>query len=186
MQPAAPQQVAMHEKATLASEKGSLAPAKTSQLMTISSPVSQREAVRVSAGTSESQATIKPISLPTAKSQKSSFSKGKEVSCTPNVVRPGDTLVIKTSTGYPAFGVHVPDKNVKFLLLVSDAYPEGLMDNRKFSQQMGIDISVTEAKIKPNTRIFTKEGTYGFVVSQNLETDDGTPTYECKVRYSTR
>lgn len=122
----------------------------------------------------------------TAPNQKSSFSKGKEISCTPDVVRPGDTLVIKTSKGYSDLGVRVPDKNVKFILLVAQGYSEGLMDSGQFSRQMAIQIPVADAKVKPNTRVFTKEGTYGFVASTNLETDDGTPAYECKVRYSTK
>ena len=118
--------------------------------------------------------------------QSSSSSKGKEITCSPTVVRPGDILTIKTNQEYSALGVRVPDKKVKFVLLVSDAYPEGLIDNLKFKSQMGIEVNVTSAKIKPNTKIFSKEGIYSFVTSQNLETDDGTPAFECQVKFALR
>jgi hypothetical protein len=131
----------------------------------------------------EAQVAVNPAPAATPKSQKTAFSKGKEISCTPDVVRPGDTLVIKTNKPYRDLGVRVPDKNIKFIFLVSDGYPEGLTDSAKFSKQMGIEINVAAAKIKPDTSVFTREGVYGFVTSTNLETDDGTPSYECKVRY---
>ena len=129
----------------------------------------------------KNRAQIIPIS--TMQYKKSSSSKGKEISCTPDVVRPGDTLVIKTSQAFTDFGVRVPEKNIKFIMLVSDGYPEGLMDSDKFKKQMGIEVNVSEARVKPTARVFTKDGIYTFVVSTNLETDDGTPLYECKVRY---
>jgi hypothetical protein len=148
---------------------------------------SKLAAVRVNAQGSESQAANSPKSVaPTTKLQKSSFSKGKEISCTPDVVRPGDTLVIKTSKSYSSLGVKVPGKNGESILLVAGLYPQGLMENAKFEKQMGIDINVAEAIVKPNTRVFTKEGIYSFNVSQNLETDDGTPYFTCKVRYTTK
>ena len=143
--------------------------------------------VRTNAQGLEVQPANKPIDgAASTKPQSSSFSKGKEITCTPNVVRPGDTLIIKTNKAYPDFGVRVPDRNVKFILLVSSGYPEGLMDSDKFGKQLGININVTEVKIKPSTRVFTKEGVYGFVVSRNLETDDGTPSFECKVSYKAK
>lgn len=118
--------------------------------------------------------------------QSSSSSKGKEIICSPNIVRPGDTLTIKTNKEYSDLGVRVPDKKVNFVMLVADAYPEGLMDNSKFKSQMGIEVNVTSAKIMPHTKVFSKEGIYSFVISQNLETDNGTPAFECKVKFSLR
>lgn len=176
------QNAVAQEKVVATSDRATAPAFKASQLETQSKPV----VVRVNAQGSELQAANKPKPVAPKNIQKSSFSKGKEISCTPDVVRPGDTLVIKTSKSYPSLGVRVPDKNVKFILLVAGIYPEGLMDDAKFAKQMGIDINVAEAKVKPNTRVFTKEGIYGFVVSQNLETDDGTPSFECKVRYTTK
>ena len=123
------------------------------------------------------------IALPTNRYKKSSSSKGKEIICAPDVVRPGDTLVIKTSRAFADFGVRVPDTNVKFIMLVSEGYPEGIMDSNKFTKQMGIEVNVSEVKVKPSKYVFKKDGVYGFVVSTNLETDDGTPSFECKVRY---
>ena len=131
----------------------------------------------------EIKAAPQPGSLGTTPNKKSSSSKGREISCSPDVVRPGDTLIIKTNRAFADLGVRVPDKNVNFILLVAGSYPEGLVSSDTLKKQMGLEVNVSEAKVKPGTRIFTKDGVYGFVVSTNLETDDGTPSFECKVRY---
>lgn len=157
---------------------------KPTQVETTVKAVAPRDTLRAEVKAPEVQSTKKltPV-VSLDKPPTGSSSKGKEISCSPAVVRPGDILAIKTNKSYPDFGVRVPDKNVKFIMLVTAAYPEGLMDSEKFGKQMGINVDVSEAKIKPNTRIFTKEGIYRFVVSRNLETDDGTPSFECSIRY---
>lgn len=183
--PSTNQNAVAQQKPVLPSEPAATSTAKVSRLETQPKPGASQDAVRVSAQGQDALVMnrLNPVST-TKKTSLVSFSKGKEISCTPNVVRPGDTLVIKTNKAYPDFGVRVPDKNVKFILLVAGGYPEGLMDSDKFAKQSGIEINVSEAKVKPDTRVFTKEGVYGFVVSSNLETDDGTPSFECKVRYA--
>ena len=112
-----------------------------------------------------------------------SSSRGKEILCSPAVLRPGETLTVKTSRPFLQALVRQP-KN-ESLFLVSDDYPEGLTDQRTFQQRKTLEIR-SDAKVKPNKPVFTSPGVYTFSVSMNLETDDGTPSFECKVRFLTK
>ena len=109
-----------------------------------------------------------------------SSSRGKEMSCSPAVLRPGETLILKTSKPFLQLGVTQPKK--QFLFLVSDDYPEGLVSQKAFQQLKTLEIR-SDAKVKPNKPVFTVPGVYIFAVSANLETDDGTPKYECSVKF---
>ena len=109
-----------------------------------------------------------------------SSSRGKEISCSPAVLRPGETLIIKTSKPFRQAGVSQPKNG--YLYLVADDYPEGLMDYKVFQQLKTLEIR-SDAKVKPNSPVFTLPGVYTFAVSTNLETDDGTPKYECRVKF---
>ena len=109
-----------------------------------------------------------------------SSSRGKEITCSPAVLRPGETLTLKTSKSFLQLGVIQPKK--QFLFLVSDDYPEGLASQKAFQQVKTLEIR-SDAKVKPDKPVFTVPGVYIFAVSANLETDDGTPKYECSVKF---
>ena len=108
-----------------------------------------------------------------------SSSRGKEILCSPAVLRPGETLTIKTSRPFNDALVRQPKQS---LLLVSSHYPEGLTDPQTFKQGKTLEIR-SDAKVKPNMPVFTSPGVYTFVVGMNVETDDGTPSYSCNVRF---
>lgn len=111
---------------------------------------------------------------------------GREISCVPNVVRPGDTLTITTRNPLPELGVRVPDKKVSYLFLINDFDPAALMHSRDFMRGRGAALPVSTAAMKRGEKIFTKPGVYEFGASTNLETDDGTPRYACRVTYKTQ
>lgn len=111
----------------------------------------------------------------------------KEISCEPRTLRQGDVLTIKTNIGYPYIGYRTPTKadGMNLAVLPDDTEKSGLMEGKLFAAQKMIQIPV-DAVVNKATRIFSKAGTYTFYVSQNLETDDGTPSYQCKVTFSTK
>ena len=111
---------------------------------------------------------------------------GHEIQCSPSVVRPGDTLTIKTRQALPELAVRVPDKNIVSLFLVNDFDPAALMHSRDFMRQKGAVLPVATAAMKSGGKVFTKPGVYEFVASTNLETDDGTPQYVCRVTYKAK
>lgn len=108
---------------------------------------------------------------------------GREISCSPSVVRPGDTLTVTTRNPLPELGVAVPDKNVGYLFLINDYDPAALMHSREFIRQKSVVLPIATAAMKNGTKVFTKPGVYKFAASTNLETDDGTPHYVCRVTY---
>jgi hypothetical protein len=108
---------------------------------------------------------------------------GREISCSPSVVRPGDTLTITTRNPLPQLSVRVPDKKIGSLFLVNDFDPAALMHSRDFMQQKGAVLPVAMAAMKSGEKVFTRPGVYVFSASTNLETDDGTPQYMCRVTY---
>ena len=132
------------------------------------------KAYRTSQPAVSSQVALRPVD------KAASSSRGKEILCTPAVLRPGETLIIQTSRPFPQVGVFQPKNG--YLALVSDDYPEGLADYKVFQQLKTLEIR-SDAKVKPNRPVFTLPGVYTFAVSTNLETDDGTPRYECKVNF---
>lgn len=113
-------------------------------------------------------------------------SQGREIQCSPSVVRPGDALTITTRQALPQLAVSVPDKNIQSLFLVNDFDPGALMHSRDFMRQKGAVLPVATAAMKSGGRVFTKPGVYEFAASTNLETDDGTPQYVCRVTYKTK
>ena len=108
-----------------------------------------------------------------------------EIKCSPSIVHPGEKLTIKTSRAFSDFAVDLPYKlNGHNSLFLSNGDPTtDLIDSKKFMQQKGIEIDVSTATFKQKSPLFLKSGVYKFTVSTNLETDDGTPAYTCKVNF---
>jgi hypothetical protein len=108
-----------------------------------------------------------------------------EIKCTPLTVHPGEKLTIKTSKAFGDFAVDLPYKiNGHNSLLLSNGDPTtDLIDSKKFMQQKGMEIDVSTETFKQKLPLFQRSGVYKFKVSTNLETDDGTPAYTCKVTF---
>lgn len=108
-----------------------------------------------------------------------------EITCSPATVHPGEKLTIKTSRAFGDFAVNLPYKiNGSTMAFLTEADPRtALIDSKIFMQQKGIVLDIDTATFNHNSPVFAKSGTYKFVVSTNLETDDGTPTYTCSVKF---
>lgn len=108
-----------------------------------------------------------------------------EIKCSPSIVHPGDKLTIKTSRAFSDFAVDLPYKlNGVAMNFLTEADPKtAIIDSKKFMQQRGMEIDVNTATFAGKSPIFAKSGIYKFLVSTNLETDDGTPAYTCKVKF---
>lgn len=115
------------------------------------------------------------------------------VTCSPAEVHPGDTLTVTTTQPFQYLAFKTPAKGVRMEQIVYPA-PEDpstvMMDGEAFSKKRSIGIDVAKAKFtRPGAKastaapIFDKAGMYTFLVSENMETDDGTPVYSCKVKY---
>lgn len=109
-----------------------------------------------------------------------------EITCTPSTLGRGDKLKIVTSKAFGDLAVKLPYKfqggDTQFLTEIDPK--TAIIDSKKFMRQRGLEIDVDTANFNGPTKIFSKDGAYKFVVSTNLETDDGTPKYECKVKFS--
>lgn len=113
---------------------------------------------------------------------RSSSSPGKEIVCTPSIVRPGDTLTIETRSGLPELGVKVPDRKVQYLFLINDYDPNAVLHSDTFLKERRVNLIVSSASLKNGLKIFSTPGQYIFQASTNLETDDpSTPKYRCLV-----
>ena len=109
-----------------------------------------------------------------------------EIKCSPSIVHPGEKLTIKTSKAFGDISVSLPYKlnNGGTVAFLTEIDPEtALIDSKKFIQQRGMEIDVDTARFNKKSLLFAKSGNYKFTVSTNLETDDGTPQYSCKVQF---
>lgn len=108
-----------------------------------------------------------------------------QITCSPTSLAPGDKLTIKIEQALPDVAVITPKKlsGVNFFML-TEAGTSGLIQSNQLASQRGMVIDVDTAKLDGKNRLFFTLGVYEFVVSKNLETDDGTPTYKCKVRFA--
>lgn len=108
-----------------------------------------------------------------------------EITCSPATLHPGDKLVIKTSRPFGSFAVNLPYKiNGNSMVFLTEEDPRtALIDSKKLMQQKGIVIDVDNTTFNQNSPVFAKSGTYKFLISTNLETDDGTPAYSCSVKF---
>ena len=66
-----------------------------------------------------------------------------------------------------------------------------LMDPDKFMKVGQLELITDKTKARPwvygrdkNELIFTRSGWYSVRLSENLQTDDGTPVYQCRVYYN--
>jgi hypothetical protein len=90
--------------------------------------------------------------------------------------------------------VRAPDGTDFFV--VYQAHDEGtgaapLMDPDEFIKVGQLELITDKTKARPwvygrdkNELIFTRSGWYSVRLSENLQTDDGTPVYQCRVYYS--
>ena len=108
-----------------------------------------------------------------------------EIKCSPEILHRGDKLTIKTSKAFQDFAVDLPYKfNRSTTQFLTETDPlTAIIDSKKFMQQKGIEIDVNTVTFNGKVPIFSKSGVYKFLVSTNLETDDGTPSYACKVKF---
>jgi hypothetical protein len=61
------------------------------------------------------------------------------------------------------------------------------MHSRDFMRQKGLALpGIHTTAMKSGENLFTKPGVYEFLASTNLETDDGTVRYACRVTYRTQ
>jgi hypothetical protein len=120
--------------------------------------------------------------------------KGKEITCSPKVLYPGDKLTIKTNQPFTYLGVTQPMKKATRALLV---FPEtaavtkhSIIDADQFALQKKVALPVKTAEAWFGTTdggamlpVFPKAGSYVFEVGSNLaKSEDKTP-YKCIVKY---
>ena len=105
----------------------------------------------------------------------------------------GDTLKLKFKTPHPKdLAIYAPDDKFFFIVYASfESEIPPLIDYQKFAQLDSLNIVTTETKgnpwmadVKEAQLIFTKAGLYRILLSENLETDDGTPIEEQYVFYT--
>ena len=120
--------------------------------------------------------------------------KGKEISCSPKVLYPGDKLTIKTNQPFAYLGVTQPIKKATRTLVV---FPEtgasskhSVIDAEQFASNKKITLPVKTAEawfgaaddgtMQP---IFPRAGSYLFEVGSDLAKSDSKTPYKCIVKY---
>lgn len=122
---------------------------------------------------------------------------GKRLKCTPQKLFRGDTLTLVMSKPHGGMlGVRAPDGTDFFVVYEPNNEEPGaspLMSTEEFTKLGELKLVTDKTKAKPwvygrdkNELIFTRTGWYVVSLSENLETDDGTPVYQCKVHYTHR
>jgi len=110
--------------------------------------------------------------------------------CTPRSVTSGQSVTLHLpATHGGELGVQTPDKRILFIAL--DSEPQAPVATAAFKSLRTLELPTATAQglapadaWKPD-RIFTVAGTYRFVVSDNLETEDeGGANLWCIVRFS--
>lgn len=127
---------------------------------------------------------IKQFATAAAISLLATASWAKGITCTPAVLQPGDKLVIKIAGPFTDFSVVTPKKidGVRDFFLNETGV--GLVNSAQFVKNRGTVIDVDTAMLDGKNKLFSAPGVYQFKASTNLETDDGTPQYNCKVKFS--
>ena len=124
-----------------------------------------------------------------------SNSRKAKLTCSPSKLFRGDTLSLDMAVPHGGdLAVRAPDGTDFFV--VYQAHDEGpgaasLMDPDKFMKVGQLELVTDKTKARPwvygrdkNELIFTRSGWYSVRLSENLQTDDGTPVYQCRVYYN--
>jgi hypothetical protein len=116
----------------------------------------------------------------------------KEIAFATDTLYSGDTLKIKFKTPHAKdLAITDPDGNFFFVVYAyNDPTKPSLVDWNGFENMDQLEIITNKTKVNPwnasskeNQLIFTKTGPYEINLSENLETDDGTPVEIEKVYY---
>lgn len=106
----------------------------------------------------------------------------------------GETIMLRFQTPHPQF-LGVVDPDGKFFYIVFPASQSvgnltPLVDSKAFSRLDRLEISTTNLKADPykygvteNQPVFTKSGSYAFILGDNLHADDPTTMHRVKVKY---
>ena len=136
------------------------------------------------------------VSAQSRKKQGSSANASRRVKlkCSPQKLFRGDILLLDMLTPHGGnLAVRTPDGTDFFV--VYDPHEESaaarpLIDPEEFMKLAQLKLVTDKTKAKPwvygrdkNELIFTRTGWYAVRLSENLETDDGTPVYQCRVYY---
>lgn len=110
----------------------------------------------------------------------------------PDTLYLGDTLKLKFKIPHPKdFAILTPDEKFFFLVYAfNDTSKPSLYDWNEFVKMSSIEIVTDEtkanhwdARVTENQIIFNRTGIYELRLSENLETDDGTPVETIEVYY---
>lgn len=117
-----------------------------------------------------------------------------ELSCAPRKIFRGDSLKLKMSVPHGGDLAIVAPGGDYFLISFwqpdKTAARQPLFDWEEFKSKRQLVFDTSRLKVQPwmagrdeNEPVFTKTGWYRVRLSENLETDDGTPVSECRVYY---
>jgi hypothetical protein len=117
-----------------------------------------------------------------------------ELSCAPRKIFRGDSLKLKMSVPHGGDLAIIAPGGDYFLISFwqpdKTAARQPLFDWEEFKSKRQLTFDTSRLKVQPwmagrdeNELVFTKTGWYRVRLSENLETDDGTPVSECRVYY---
>ena len=139
-------------------------------------------------------ACVVAFSLLTIAVQAQAAKRGKEITCSPKVLYPGDTLTIKTNQPFRYLGVTQPIKKSPRTLLVypitGEADKHSMIDVDQFGSQKKLTLPVGTANawfVDANggamQPVFPKAGSYIFEVGNSLGNSSDKTPYRCIVKY---
>lgn len=117
--------------------------------------------------------------------------------CSPQKLLRGDILTLDMATPHGGdLAVRAPDGTDFLIVYVENDEGPGagsLMNPKEFINLSQLKLFTDKSKARPwvygrdkNELIFTRPGWYQVRLSENLQTDDGTPVYQCRVYYSNK
>ena len=156
---------------------------------TDTSPASKRSGVTLASGDAE-QSSRSDTSRP----RQVKYPPGAPVdtlACQPQTVTKADTLVLSMQASHGGdLGVTGPDSTFSWIVRDWKDLGDVLNASEEFRALTWLRLPVEEASALPAVygakepkRLFREAGTYTFHLSEELETNDGTPVAECKVEY---
>lgn len=118
-----------------------------------------------------------------------------KLKCGPQRLFRGDTLTLDMATPHGGdLAVRAPDGTDFFVVYIENEEGPGagsMMDPDKFMKMSQLRLVTDKTKAKPwvygrdkNELIFMRTGWYQVRLSENLQTDDGTSVYTCRVHYA--